>query len=74
MLEALPTMQGKVALFAVVMLRKVCGRGGLTAGECALVGDDPMSDQRGAEGAGWRWALVSRPEQGLGEALAKLGL
>ena len=28
MLEALPTMQGKVALFAVVTLGKVCGRGG----------------------------------------------
>ncbi len=56
------------------IFRKAEQAGGLTAGECALVGDDPISDQRGAEGAGWRWALVSRPEQGLGEALANLGL
>lgn len=56
------------------IFRKAEQAGGLTAGECALVGDDPISDQRGAEGAGWRWALVSRPEQGLGEALASLGL
>jgi putative hydrolase of the HAD superfamily len=56
------------------IFRKAEQAGGLTAGECALVGDDPISDQRGAEGAGWRWALVSRPEKGLGEALVSLGL
>jgi putative hydrolase of the HAD superfamily len=55
------------------IFRKAEEAGGLTAGECALVGDDPVSDQRGAEGAGWRWALVARPEKGLGEALASLG-
>jgi len=56
------------------IFRKAEQAGGLTAGECALVGDDPISDQRGAEGAGWRWALVSRPEKGLVEALVNLGL
>jgi len=56
------------------IFRKAEQAGGVTAGECALVGDDPHSDQRGAEGAGWRWALVSRPERGLEEALASLGL
>jgi len=48
--------------------------GGWGASECALVGDDPISDRGGAEAAGWRWALVERPETGLGEALAHLGL
>jgi len=48
--------------------------GGWAARECALVGDDPVSDRGGAEAAGWRWALVERPERGLGEALALLGL
>ena len=63
------------------IFRKAEQAGGLAAGQCALGGgrcarggDDPISDQRGAEGAGWRWALVSRPEKGLGEALASLGL
>ena len=56
------------------IFRKAEQAAGFTAGECALVGDDPISDQRGAEGAGWRWALVSRPETGLGEALVSLGL
>ena len=48
--------------------------GGWGAQECALVGDDPVSDRGGAEAAGWRWALVERPKRGLGEALAHLGL
>jgi REG-2-like HAD superfamily hydrolase len=56
------------------IFRRAEQAGELTAGECALIGDDPISDQRGAEGAGWRWALVCRPEKGLGEALANLGL
>ena len=56
------------------IFRKAEQVGELSAGECALVGDDPISDQLGAEGAGWRWALVSRPERGLVEALASLGL
>lgn len=58
----------------VGIFRKAEQKGGLTAGECALVGDDPVSDQGGAEQAGWRWALVSRPGKGLREALADLGL
>lgn len=56
------------------IFRKAEQAGGLAAGECALVGDDPISDRGGAERAGWRWALVSRPERGLGDALASLGL
>lgn len=56
------------------IFRKAERAGGLASGECALVGDDPVSDGNGAEQAGWRWALVSRPERGLGEALASLGL
>ena len=48
--------------------------GGWGAHECALIGDDPVSDRRGAEGAGWQWALVERPERGLWDALARLGL
>ncbi len=56
------------------IFRKAEQAGGLIAGQCALVGDDPISDQLGAKGAGWRWALVSRPKLGLGEALAQLGL
>ena len=56
------------------IFRKAEQAGGLTARDCALVGDDPVSDQGGAEQAGWRWALVSRPQMGLREALAVLGL
>lgn len=56
------------------IFRKAEQAGGLTARECALVGDDPISDQGGAEQAGWSWALVSRPEKGLREALAVLGV
>ena len=56
------------------IFRKAEQAGGFVAGECALVGDDPISDRQGAEAAGWRWALVSRPETGLGEALVSLGL
>ena len=47
---------------------------GVGAGECALVGDDPISDLGGAVAAGWRCALVERPQRGLGEALGDLGL
>ncbi|NDD81576.1 MAG: HAD family hydrolase [Verrucomicrobia bacterium] len=50
---------------------QVVGREGQ---KCALIGDDPLSDQGGAAAAGWRWALVQRPERGLWEALAQLGL
>lgn len=57
----------------VEIFRKAEQAGGVEARECALVGDDPVSDQGGAESAGWRWALVARPEKGLGEALASLG-
>lgn len=57
-----------------VIFRKAEKTGGWHPGECALVGDDPVSDRGGAEQAGWRWALVSRPERGLGEALATLGI
>ena len=56
------------------IFRKAEQAGGWTAQQCALVGDDPVSDQGGAEAAGWRWALVQRPERGLWEALAQLGL
>jgi len=49
-------------------------KGGFRPEECALIGDDPMSDRRGAEEAGWRWSLVDRPECGLEEALAGLSL
>lgn len=49
-------------------------KGGFHPGECALIGDDPESDRRGAEQAGWRWSLVNRPECGLEEALAGLSL
>jgi len=49
-------------------------KGGWRAEECALIGDDPVSDRGGAERAGWRWALVDRPACGLGEALASLCL
>jgi REG-2-like HAD superfamily hydrolase len=58
---------------AAMIFRKAEAAAGLGAAQCALVGDDPISDQRGAEGAGWRWALVARPDKGLGEALASLG-
>lgn len=47
---------------------------GLRSEECALIGDDPLSDRQGAEGAGWRWGLVNRPGCGLEEALADLSL
>ena len=47
---------------------------GVGAVECALVGDDPISDLGGAVAAGWRCALVERPQRGLGEALGDLGL
>lgn len=47
---------------------------GTQAGECALVGDDPLSDLAGAKAAGWHCALVDRPKRGLGEALEHLGL
>ena len=47
---------------------------GRKAQECALIGDDPVSDQGGAKAADWRWALVERPERGLWEALGQLGL
>lgn len=56
------------------IFRKAEQAGAWAKHECALIGDDPVSDQGGAEAAGWRWALVKRPEQGLGEALAHLGL
>jgi putative hydrolase of the HAD superfamily len=49
-------------------------QGALRPGECALIGDDPISDRGGAEQAGWKWALVDRPRCGLGEALAGLSL
>lgn len=49
-------------------------KGGFCPGECALIGDDPVSDRRGAEEAGWRWSLVNYPECGLREALAGLSL
>ena len=57
-----------------VIFREAEKRGDLTSGECVLIGDDPISDRRGAESAGWRWALVRRPECGLRDALAGLGL
>ncbi len=56
------------------IFRKAEQVGGWAPEECALIGDDPVSDRRGAEGAGWRCALVERPERGLWEALAGLGL
>ena len=56
------------------IFRKAEQTGGWAAQECALIGDDPVSDRRGAERAGWRYALVERPQRGLGEALASLGL
>lgn len=49
-------------------------KGGFDPAECALIGDDPLSDGQGAERAGWQWSLVSRPRGGLGEALADLSL
>jgi len=57
-----------------VIFREAERRGGWRPGDCALIGDDPVSDRGGAERAGWRWALVSRPQRGLGEALASLGI
>ena len=56
------------------IFRRAEQAGGWGPADCALVGDDPVSDRGGAEAAGWRWALVERPERGLGEALAHLGL
>jgi len=56
------------------IFRKAEQTGGWIAQECALIGDDPVSDQGGAEAAGWQCALVQRPERGLWEALAQLGL
>jgi len=58
----------------VTLFRRAEERAGLKAEECALVGDDPLSDRAGAEGAGWRYALVDRPHRGLWEALGELGL
>lgn len=49
-------------------------RGGWRPEECVLIGDDAISDRGGAEQAGWRWALVDRPNRGLREALAALSL
>ena len=49
-------------------------QGALQPGECALIGDDPISDLRGAEQAGWQCSLVDRPRTGLGQALAGLSL
>ena len=46
----------------------------LQAVECALIGDDPISDGRGADQAGWQCSLVDRPQCGLAEALAGLSL
>jgi putative hydrolase of the HAD superfamily len=54
------------------IFREAEKRGGFSSGECALIGDDPISDRKGAESAGWQWALVNRPKCGLGEALASL--
>lgn len=56
------------------IFRKAEQAGGWRAEDCALIGDDPVSDRQGAERAGWRWALVQRPEGGLWNALASLGL
>ena len=56
------------------IFRKAEQAGSWGAHECALIGDDPISDRRGAEAAGWKWALVERPSQGLWDALAHLGL
>ena len=47
---------------------------GFGAEECALIGDDPISDLGGAKGAGWRCALVYPPKRGLREALEDLGV
>jgi putative hydrolase of the HAD superfamily len=58
----------------VTLFRRAEEEAGLKAEECALVGDDPLSDRAGAEGAGWRCALVERPYRGLWEALGELGL
>lgn len=49
-------------------------RGNWRPADCALIGDDPLSDREGAERAGWSWGLVDRPHRGLGEALATLCL
>ena len=54
------------------IFREAEKRGGFSFRECALIGDDPISDRKGAESAGWQWALVNRPKCGLGEALASL--
>jgi len=56
------------------IFRKAEQAGAWAAHECALIGDDPLSDRAGAERAGWKWALVERPQRGLWEALASLGL
>jgi len=56
------------------IFRKAEQAGAWAAHECALIGDDPVSDRAGAERAGWKWALVERPQRGLWEALASLGL
>lgn len=56
------------------IFRKAEQMGGWGPHECALIGDDPILDRGGAERAGWRWALVGRPERGLRAALADLGI
>jgi putative hydrolase of the HAD superfamily len=56
------------------IFRKAEQTGSWRAHECALIGDDPVSDRGGAEAAGWKWALVERPDRGLWDALAHLGL
>ena len=58
----------------VTLFRRAEKEVGLNAEECALVGDDPLSDRAGAEEAGWRCALVERPYRGLWVALEELGV